>query len=503
MADDVDVDADAGIGDHAVDHGAAEQLAEPRPPGRPQHDLRRVERTGGLDQRLADVGAHGLPVLAAQLLDELALAVELLGRRRGQTVLGPDVDGDEFAVRPLRHPRRPPDHPIAARSAGHRHDHALLGLPGALDAVPLAVLAEALVDPVRDPQERKLSKRGQVSRPEVVGQRDVDALRRVDVPAREPGADRLRGEIDELKLVGAAHDLVRNRLLLTHAGDLLDDVVERLEVLDVHRRDDSDPCLEQLVDVLPALLVSRPRRVRVRELVHQDDVRPAGEHRVDVELLQRRAPVLDRFPGDDLEIADLLGRGLAAVGLDETDDDVLAALAAAAALVQHRVGLPHARSGAEVDAERSARHGRRLRLVEREVELEHVHGRLAEEAERTAVGVLVDQLEHLRPVEAPGPGDPIRLETGVLRRDVRVETGPRRGQRVDRRLGVVRLAVRLPTLVDGGQELLVQRPEIRRRARHRVVAVPGRRRARMEVALPLEGLGEQLRADDGAVSLDE
>ncbi len=170
-------------------------------------------------------------------------------------------------------------------------------------------------------------------------------------PASEPGADRLRGEIDELKLVGAAHDLVRNSLLLTHAGDLLDDVVERLEVLDVHRRDDSDPCLEQLVDVLPALLVSRPRRVRVRELVHQDDVRPAGEHRVDVELLQCRASVLDRFPGDDLEIADLLGRGLAAVGLDETDDDVLAALAAAAALVQHRVGLPHARSGAEVDAE--------------------------------------------------------------------------------------------------------------------------------------------------------
>ena len=35
MADDVDVDADAGIGDHAVDHGAAEQLAEPRPPASP------------------------------------------------------------------------------------------------------------------------------------------------------------------------------------------------------------------------------------------------------------------------------------------------------------------------------------------------------------------------------------------------------------------------------------------------------------------------------------
>ena len=40
---------------------------------------------------------------------------------------------------------------------------------------------------------------------------------------------------------------------------------------------------------------------------------------------------------------------------------------------------------------------RRLRLlpVEREVQLEHVHARLAEEAERAAVGVLVDEREHL------------------------------------------------------------------------------------------------------------
>src|SRR5215207_1362100 len=141
------------------------------------------------------------------------------------------------------------------------------------------------------------------------------------------------------------------------------DVVERLEVLDVDRRDDSDPCLQELVDVLPALLVSRPRRVRMRELVHEGDVGPAGEHRVDVELLQSRASILDSLPGNDLEIGDLLGRWPAAVGLDESDDDVLASLAAATALVQHRVGLPHARSGAEVDAEGSARHGRRLRLV--------------------------------------------------------------------------------------------------------------------------------------------
>src|SRR5215207_7647726 len=98
--------------------------------------------------------------------------------------------------------------------------------------------------------------------------------------------------------------------------------------------------------------------------------------------------------------------------------------------------------------------------IQSEVELEHVHCRLAEEPERATACVLVDQLEHPRTVEAPGLGDPICLETGVLRRDVRVETRPGRGQRVDRRLGVVRLSVGVPARVARGQELLVQRPEI-------------------------------------------
>ena len=98
--------------------------------------------------------------------------------------------------------------------------------------------------------------------------------------------------------------------------------------------------------------------------------------------------------------------------LDEADDDVLAALAAAAALVQHRERLADAGRGAEVDAERAARHGEDATRagVEREVELEHVHARLAEEAERAAVGVLVDEREHLVEREAARARDARRLQ---------------------------------------------------------------------------------------------
>ena len=116
-------------------------------------------------------------------------------------------------------------------------------------------------------------------------------------------------------------------LALLDAGDLLDHVVHRLEVLHVHRRDDVDPGGEDLLDVLPALLVARTGHVGVRELVDQRDLRRARDDRVDVHLLELRAAVRHRAPRDDLEAADLRLGVRSTVGLDEPDHDVGAATA--------------------------------------------------------------------------------------------------------------------------------------------------------------------------------
>ena len=148
--------------------------------------------------------------------------------------------------------------------------------------------------------------------------------------------------VDELDLIGAPHDVVGDRLALLHAGDALDDVVHRLEVLDVQRGDDVDAGVEQLLDVLPALLVAGAGHVGVRELVDEHDLGPAREHRVDVHLLELGAAVLDLPARDDLEVAELLGGADPAVGLDEADDDVGAALVAAPPLVEHRERLADA-----------------------------------------------------------------------------------------------------------------------------------------------------------------
>src|SRR5207253_1276870 len=85
-----------------------------------------------------------------------------------------------------------------------------------------------------------------------------------------------------------------------HAGDALDNVVHRLEVLDVQRRDDVDSRIEQLLDVLPPLLVPGPGNVRVRQLVDQRDVGMTRDNRVDVHLLELGAAVLDSTPAPEL-----------------------------------------------------------------------------------------------------------------------------------------------------------------------------------------------------------
>ena len=172
-----------------------------------------------------------------------------------------------------------------------------------------------------------------------------------------PAAQRLRGHVDDLDLVGGPDHRVRHPFPLRHPSDLLDYVVERLQVLDVDRRDDVNPrCQEQLY-VLPPLLVSRPGHVGVRELVDQGHRGPAGQHRVEVHLGEAGPAVGDLAARNHLHTLEQLGGVLPAVGLRQPDDDVGATRGPAAPLLEHRVGLPNAGCGAQVDPKLAATHG--------------------------------------------------------------------------------------------------------------------------------------------------
>ena len=139
-------------------------------------------------------------------------------------------------------------------------------------------------------------------------------------------------QVDQLHLVGAVEDAVGDRLAHAHAGDLRDDVVQALEVLDVERGVDVDAGVEQLLDVVPALRVARARarwcaRAR-RPAPARAGARATASRSISSSVAPRYSIALPRH---DLEAGEQrLGLG-APVRLDDADDDVDAVAHALAA----------------------------------------------------------------------------------------------------------------------------------------------------------------------------
>ncbi len=206
--------------------GSGQRRREAAAAAHADDELRRVDRAREVDERARDVVADDLVVGAAERLDERALRRERARRRRAQAVLARHVHREQLAAgRAGGDAGAAAQQGLALRAAGQRDDDALARLPRAVDAVLGAVRLQRAVDLVGEPEQGELAQRGEVAEAEVVRQGRVDPLGRVDRAGREPVAQRLRREVDDLDLVGAAHDGVRHRLALGDAGDLLDDVV--------------------------------------------------------------------------------------------------------------------------------------------------------------------------------------------------------------------------------------------------------------------------------------
>ena len=136
-------------------------------------------------------------------------------------------------------------------------------------------------------------------------------------------------------------------------------------MLDVERGPDVDAGGDQFLDVLPALGMAAFGRVGVGELVDDDQLGLALQRRVDVELLDGPAAIVDDPARQDLEALEQRAGLRAAVGLDQADDDVDALGLEAARAQQHRVGLADAGRGAEEDLQPAARVSRPARRQKR------------------------------------------------------------------------------------------------------------------------------------------
>ena len=310
------------------------------------------------------------------------------------------------------------------------------------------VFRQRRIDLIGKPQQRDFAQRGQVAGAKVIGQRRIDPLRRIDVAVGEPAPQSLRCDVDQLDLSRFSDDLVRHGFVLFDTGDLGDDVVEALQVLDVQRRDYGDPRVEQCFDVLPPLGIDAARDVAVRIFVDQRHFRPTAQHRLDIEFREQGPAVGKVLRRNDLDALDEFGDLAAAVSLDYRRDDVGAAPQPSMRLAEHCARLTDARGGAEVDAQLAAslrwhamgkrpvgacrwwrwrliggRHTNiippepsglhRILAVQLEIELQNVNHRLADEAEQTTMLVVANRVAHLGSTDSACANHPGHLDIGV------------------------------------------------------------------------------------------
>ena len=145
----------------------------------------------------------------------------------------------------------------------------------------------------------------------------------------------------------------RHGLPHADAGDLRHHVVQALDVLDVERRVDVDALAQELFDVEIALGMPAAGDIGVGELIDERQVRAARDQGVEIHLLERVILVPDGAARKDLKAVEQSVGLFAAMRLDHADDDIRAVLRPGPGLLQHLVGLAHARSGAEEDLQAS------------------------------------------------------------------------------------------------------------------------------------------------------
>ncbi|MGY4247384.1 hypothetical protein ACVIIZ_008792 [Bradyrhizobium sp. USDA 4523] len=219
--------------------------------------------------------------------------------------------------------------------------------PGAGNRIGLHVIEQLLVDPLGGAAQRQLAQRGQIAGREVVFQRPLGLLGHVDLALLQPLDQIVGRQVDQLDRIGTIDHRVRHRLAHPHMGDLRDDVVEALDVLDVDRGIDVDAVRQQLLDVEIALGMPAARRVGMGEFVDQRELRPPRDQCIEVHLFERLVAIGQPLPRQHLETPEQRLGLDPAVGFDDADHDVDARLEAGVSAREHLVGLADAGGGAD------------------------------------------------------------------------------------------------------------------------------------------------------------
>ena len=340
--DDVNLDrtrlADELFGKRTPEQPPPESLAR-----LPEDDLGHILAAGEAENFGRIVAALQPDRVAAEPLREREGLGDLV-RRRGVRLLVDRLDGHRCprGVEGGGELGGAPHHALGHFIGVDAGEQALRGGPGSLDRLLAQIVDHLVVDPVGRTAEREFAQRGQGAGGEEILDRAPRRLGHIDLALVQALNELVRRDVDEDDVGRLLKNAVGHRLAHDDAGDARDDVGEAFEMLDVERRPYVDAGVEQLLNVLPALGMAAFGRVGVSEFVDDDQLRLPLERRVDVELADGVAAVVDHAARQDLESLEESARLGAPVRFDEADDDVDALVLQPTRALQHRVGLTDA-----------------------------------------------------------------------------------------------------------------------------------------------------------------
>ena len=155
-----------------------------------------------------------------------------------------DVQRDPVAVQEAGDPAGVPDEPHRIGALADQDEDAFSRGPRRDARLSGPKFLKLPADLLRGEAQRQLAQGAQVPRTEKPRPGALRLLAQVDLALLEPLQQLLKRKVHQLDRVGPLDKRIRDGFLDRNPGNLCDDVVERLEVLDVERRVDTDPAVE-------------------------------------------------------------------------------------------------------------------------------------------------------------------------------------------------------------------------------------------------------------------
>ena len=164
------------------------------------------------------------------------------------------------------------DDPAVGRGGGQTHENVFIRI------IIRCLRPDLFRDPhhpVRRPPQCDFPQRRQIFHAKEAAERFLRLPLSVNQTLVQTLNQLLRLQIDQLHLIRFIEHRIRNPLADGDPGDRSDDIVQTFQMLDIDGGIHVDPGFQQFINILIPFEMTAPGSVGVRQLVDQDQLRPA------------------------------------------------------------------------------------------------------------------------------------------------------------------------------------------------------------------------------------